>query len=293
MPPQSLPDPILRRARPEDASFIVDLYQRVYQGSYSDPMMANSFDLRGALGKSGYHWMVAEAPGVAHSQIVGSVVYRYDPQNALAKVFAAVVDPAYRGHALTEKLMTLGYQQLEKASPPVEVVYATTRTVSPAPQKLTAHLGYKKLGIFPNVHRTTDYETHGLTALLSQTALEKRFTQFEQHPSILPIYQIAAEECGLPPMKAANPADFQGKNSISSSHFALEPIQAPEFVRHRFREKLHVVREHHWFFPFHEPNLLLSTPDQAVEVFCSFRKPISIACSSGSGTSIMPATQAS
>ena len=268
----SLP-PILRRARLEDASFIVDLYQRVYSGNYSDPMMGNAFELRGALLKSGYFWMVAEAQMDSQAKIVGSVVYRYDPQNALAKVYAAVVDPNYRGHALTERLMTFGYQELQKFSPPVEVVYATTRTVSPAPQKLTANLGYKKLGIFPNVHRTAGYETHCLTALFSPSALEKRHTEFSQHPSILPLFEIAAAECSLPLMEAVDPKliqTIQAKHAASFVEIALEPIQAPEFVRHRFREELHVLNEHHWFFPFQEPNLLLSTPDQSVEVFCFF-----------------------
>src|SRR5207237_358149 len=27
------------------------------------------------------------------------------------------------------------------------------------------------------------------------------------------------------------------------------------------------VDDHEWFFPFHEPNVLLTTPDQSVEVF--------------------------
>jgi hypothetical protein len=41
-------------------------------------------------------------------------------------------------------------------------------------------------------------------------------------------------------------------------------------VRHRFFDEKPTVQEHHWFFPFHEPNLLLTTPDQKVEVFAFY-----------------------
>jgi hypothetical protein len=240
-------------------------------------MMGNAAELEEALARDEYHWIVAESAG----EIVGSVVYRYDRVNALAKVFGAVVEPRFRGANLTEAMMKYGYDSLLSEIPPIEVVYATTRTVSPAPQKLTANLGYKKLGIFPNVHKTEGYETHCLTALFTQSAFESRFTDFSLHPSVAPLYEIARGECGLSPLPVASQEKMRQIRSAADlphpTNISLEFIQAPAFVRHRFLEEKRILGGHHWFYPFHEPNLLLTSADQSIEVFCFF-SPIDKHC---------------
>ena len=119
--------PNFRRAMPADSYQIVDLYRRIYQGTYSDPMMADAIQLAEVLTRDEYHWIVGESNG----EIVGSVVYRYDRANALAKVYGAVVEPRFRGHNLTENMMKYGYESLRQMKPPVEVVYATTRPFQP------------------------------------------------------------------------------------------------------------------------------------------------------------------
>ncbi|MBI3543773.1 MAG: GNAT family N-acetyltransferase, partial [Deltaproteobacteria bacterium] len=158
--------PAVRVATPDDALRIINLYHEIYEGTYPDARMTDFAKLRRVLASDDYVWIVAD-DGRA---IVGSIVYRVDPVNLLAKVFGGAVLPAYRGHKLTEKLMVYGTDRLKRLHRPVEVVYATTRTVLEAPQKLTSNLGYRKLGIFPNVHKTAEYETHALTALFSATA---------------------------------------------------------------------------------------------------------------------------
>jgi RimJ/RimL family protein N-acetyltransferase len=262
--------PRCRRASARDAYPIADLYRRVYSGTYSDPMMSHPELLVESLAKSEYHWIVAESAG----DIVGSVVYRYDPINALAKVYGGVVDPACRGHNLTEEMMKFGYRGLSETDPPVEVVYATTRTVSPAPQKLTANLGYKKLGIFPNVHKTAGYETHCLTALFSENAMRSRFADFALHPKVVPLFELARKECGLPALPSVSQEHVDRlrvtSNSEGRSPLILEFVQAPYFVKHRFEEQKRSSRGHHWFYPFHEPNLMLTNADQSAEVFCYF-----------------------
>jgi len=260
---------VLRRASRTDAFAIVDLYRRVYEGTYSDPVMGDPQLLQAALKQSEYFWFVGEQSGA----LVASVVYRYDPENALAKVYGAVVEPSCRGQGLTEKLMIFGYETLRKQTPPVEVVYATTRTVSSAPQKLTANLGYKKLGVFPNVHKTDGYETHCLTAKFTEAALQMRFTDFELHPKVAPIFEITRKECGLAPLPIASRKSVSWVKSVLSQDPAgceLEVIQAEKFVKYRFNQEKAGGLGHHWFFPFHEPNLLLTTADQSIEVFCFF-----------------------
>lgn len=259
-----------RRAQAHDVFQILELYLSIYAGNYTNQMMTQPALLRDSLLDPNIFWMVAETQGEG-ARVVGSVVYQIDRKNALAKVFGAVVEPGFRGQHLTETMMKAGYDLLRQVIPPIEVVYATTRTVSAAPQKLTSNLGYHKLGIFPNVHKTHGYETHCLTALFAEDAIQKRYTDFLIHPKVAPIYEIARRECGLPALaideRYLTSPQYGGKEALE-----IEKIEAPLFVKRRFQEDRAEAptEEHHWFYPFLEPNLLLTSADQKTEVFCAY-----------------------
>lgn len=255
--PQSPRPAIIRKAVPGDEARISGLYQEIYRGTYPDPLMTKVSVLAEALRKDEYLWVVADTGDA----IVGSVVYRIDNENLLAKVFGAVVLPEFRGSNLTQRLMTFGVEQMS-----AEIIYATTRTVTPVPQKLTASLGYKKLGIFPNVHKTEDYETHALTALVLPAALARRHADFELHARIAPLFDLVQAECQLPDLPIlADPPNVSPANRAEAPQF--EMISATRFVQHHFRQEKAEVARHRWFFPFQEPNILLTTPDQSVEVY--------------------------
>jgi ribosomal protein S18 acetylase RimI-like enzyme len=257
-----------RQALPTDALRISLLYQEVYEGTYSDPLMRDLKLLKNALSSDYYYWSVAEARG----EIVASVVYRIDRENRLAKVFGAVVLPFYRGHKITQNLMAFGHEHLKSRQTAIEVIYATTRTVSIEPQKLTQNLGYKRLGIFPNVHKTEEYETHALTAYFSASAFEQRYELFTLHPKLAPLYEIVRMECGLPALPISTSKPGTWKKSETKTPLRLEVIHAPEFVKYRFSQLRKAKNTHDWFFPFQEPNLMLSSADQRVEVFAYLEK---------------------
>jgi hypothetical protein len=97
---------------------------------------------------------------------------------------------------------------------------------------------------------------------------------------VAPIFEIAREECGLPPLAVASQDRMSHIRSSIPPHttnIALEIIHAPAFVRHRFLEEKRTLHGHHWFYPFHEPNLLLTSADQSIELFCFF-SPIDKHC---------------
>jgi hypothetical protein len=258
------PTILIKRATSSDAFLIAELYNHVYRGQYADPMMSSPDLIMQVLSNKDYHWIIAKSKDL----IVASVVFRYDEQNTLAKVYGAVVHEKYRGKNLTEKLIHFGFDGLKKIKKPAQVLYAVTRTVSPAPQKLTLNLGFKKVGIFPNVHKTDLYETHGLTVILSQQALESRFQNFELHPAISNLFEIVRKQCGLPRLEIAKVEFSFSKIKSKKRNLDLEAIHAPGFVIHRFNVEKKGKNKHNWYFPFHEPNLLLTSPDQKIEVFC-------------------------
>lgn len=254
--------PVVRRATTADVHGILRIYQDAYRGTYPDPIMTEVDGLTSALSSDQHCCMIATDGDL----VAGTVSYRVNRENRLAKVFGAVVLPAYRGASITRDLLLAGWEELSALPSPVEIIYATTRTVSTTPQELAVRLGYRSLGIFPNVHKTDEFETHCLTAFYAPSVLEKRYTDFALHPKIVPLFDLVRTECGLPPLDVAT-----GRTSESASKKPVRPdlevILAERFVQHRFQAEKPLVERHHWFFPFLQPNVLLTNPTQSVEVF--------------------------
>lgn len=258
-------DYVIRLATPADALEISLLYHKVYQGKYSDPLMREVNLLTGFLMSAHSLWVIA----LHRSEIIGSVVYEVDIENRLAKTFGGVVHPDHRGAGILERSLKFGQAELtrteEKA---VEVVYATTRTATRAPQIVTHNLGYRKLGIFPNVHRTDTYETHCLVALFLGRALKKRFTGFQMHPDVDQLFQIVRTECELPELEIASREDIVAAMPSSSRlNFAFEILDAPNYTLHRFRQLRDSGQLGFHFYPFHEPNVVVCSPGEEIQIF--------------------------
>lgn len=254
---------IIRNASPEDIFKVSQLYFDVYQGSYSDPMMKDFMMIQQYLEKKNNFWFVAESK----SQIVGSFLAVYDDENLMAKAFGAVVRAEVRGHHVMERLMEWGFEYIQSHTNGVDIIYSTTRTVNEAAQSLTEKLGYKKLGIFPNAHKTNEYETHCLAAIIKPSALERRHSDYNLHHDLKNLYDIVREEIGFKGEVLEMVPEAPTKVLVSPPE--LEVIESPQFVSFRY-DTLKINRELEFeFFPFYRPNLVLVSPDQQVELFCN------------------------
>lgn len=256
---------VVRNANIDDASNIQALYFQAYQGHYTLELINNLNLMKKALQSHDYLWLVLDYQG----QVVGSLVFLVDREQKLGKVFAANVHEDFRGHNFTSRMIAFGLSMLIDQKKAVDIVYATTRTVSPAPQKLVAGVGFKKLGIFPNVRKIEDYETHGLAAYFSADALAKRKKPVLLTPELKPLYDIVREDLNLEDPKIESIAASNTTQDLEL--LAFEVITgAPNFIRQRFVEQQRSgsIRMH--FFPFQDPNLLLVTPDLSFEVYCNY-----------------------
>jgi predicted GNAT family acetyltransferase len=255
-------DVLLRRATEEDIFKISELYFEVYNGTYPDPIITNLKLMKNFISNMDNYWMVGEKD----NQLVASLIYEYDPQHKIAKAFGAVVSTKVRKAGIAEALMWFALELInEDTKNGLELTYATTRTVHPVAQLLTNKLDFKKLGIFPNVHRTTDYETHCLASRFSDKAIANRFKDFKLHPKIMPLFKLAQQELELPDLEEA-----QLKESLPFEllhNFKLEVINAPSFVLERFQKVKLEGKLDNSFFPFHTPNVLITSPDQSTEAF--------------------------
>ncbi len=252
----------LMLATEEDVFQISQLYFDVYQGMYPDPLMKDFNLIRNFIkSEAGFWFITKNDAGV----VVASVLAAYDQDNLIAKAFGAVVRNDQRGQGVMEELLSFGINFLREKTVGIDVIYSTTRTVNEAAQTLTEKLGFKKIGILPNAHRTDDYETHCLAAIVYPSALEKRKTNYQIHHEIESLYKVVAQEVGLEPLVSIEP---DKPSKILQSPGDLEVVKSPKFVSYRYSHlKAEKLLEFE-FFPFHLPNLAIISPDQSIELFC-------------------------
>jgi RimJ/RimL family protein N-acetyltransferase len=217
-----------RLATEADIFQISQLYFDVYQGTYPDPLMKDfSLIKKFIISQEGFWFIAIDAQG----SVIGSVLACYDQENLIAKAFGAVVRNEYRGQGIMEELLAFSIDYLKKNTVGVDVIYSTTRTVNEAAQTLTEKLGFKKIGIFPNAHRTNEYETHCLAAIITPGALAKRRKDYKLHHQLESLYKVVDSEIGLGPMETIVP-DKPSKELQSPGE--LEVLQSPKFVAYRY-----------------------------------------------------------
>jgi hypothetical protein len=169
-------------------------------------------------------------------------------------------------------MMKLVLDDITRTKNLVDVVYATTRTASSAPQRLTESLGFIKLGIFPNTHKVQDNETHCLTAYFTEGALQRRRKKPILIPEVEPFYEIVRKQIALDKAQVNNVQGMYSDHKQKIPLLNFEVISAPEFVKNRYRKTKHNSFFERIVMPFHEPNLILITPDQGTEVYLTYSK---------------------
>jgi len=259
-------DVLIRPARLIDARRIQVLYTEVYGSSYSVPIITDPEKMKQAIESDDYYWLV----GDYNSKIIASLVYSLDLKNRISKAFGAVVSEEFRKNDIAYIMMKLILDDITQNQDLVDVIYATTRTTSYAPQKLTESLGFIKLGIFPNTHKVKENETHCFTVYLTENALKKRKREPIIIPEILPFYNLVLKQIKLEQAKIKDVKRQYSDHSIKIPIVDFEVITAPIFIKRRFSK----VKNKGWlkntFMPFHEPNMLLITPDGKTEIYLTY-----------------------
>ena len=262
------PDITIRLARLQDMRRIQMLYAEVYGGSYSIPIVTDQAKMRSAIENDDYYWMVAECEG----RVIGSLVYAVDLLYRNSKAFGAVVSQEYRKHDLAYMMMKLVLDDITRNKDLVDLVYATTRTANHAPQKLTESLGFIKLGIFPNSNRLQYNETHCLTGYFTEKAMQRRRRTPLIIPELAPFYDIVRKQVKLEDPEIRDVKGEYSDHRVKIPLLNFEAITAPEFVKNRWKKTVSNSFFEHTFMPFHEPNLILITPDQGTEVYLTFNQ---------------------
>lgn len=242
----------LRRATTADAEEIWQLYHRVYQGNYSLPIVNLRAQREQALSDPNCLWLVNEVEGT----LVGSVIFLLDEKQREAKVMAAATDSAFRREQLAFSTIKAGIDLLMYETRVCDVIYATTRTRTAGPDALLRKLGFQSMGIFPNVHRTTQYETHGLKALFHPDAFERRARVPRLIPEVAGFYEVIRKTYDLEPAEI-DPIPDRLRLRVERGEEVQQAYEA-------CRAEGSLLMD---YFPFHEPTHLFVSARGAVKAF--------------------------
>jgi hypothetical protein len=254
-----------RQAGPQDADAAARLEPGLVSGTREDPFFQTAGALRVALAFGELICFIAEQAG----RPAALLFLLRDKVQGLCKIHHLYVAPgAAGGENVSKELILFSLDRLKRSDPPPDVVYTTTRTFSLKQQEATLDIGFKMLGIFPNAPGGDGTGVSALTAYYFENVLDKkRYKPFPLHPALAPFYEIAAAEFGFEKMAAA-PVPQSGGGGNKPQPPVLEPIRAARFVTGRFdllRNKSGLAAG---FYPFQKPNLLITNPEQTVEIFC-------------------------
>ena len=258
----------LRVAGPADLEAVRALYFRTYGDRYGVPEVADPEHTRKALEDSAHYlWLVSEVEG----RVAGSVIFSMDPYHRLGKSFGGVIEPELRGQKIMTHMIAEGHARLLQDGGPCDLVYAVVRTfISLTFHRDLRELGYVDTGVFPNVRRVRDYETHGFKVCAAPHAYERRRRppRLFQHAETL--YEIVRSRLGLdaPVVEHVRLAPSKGQRVELEEVPAGELPGGVEAERERLRKE---GRLQFGFYPLHEPNLLLADPSRSVKAFLYYQ----------------------
>jgi hypothetical protein len=259
----------VRPARPGDLKALRALYYETYGDRYALPEVVDDERSKEVLSGLGWVWLLAECEG----SVVGSLIFGWDSEHRLGKSFAGVVDSNFRGQKTMHRMLTEGLNRLLYDGKVFDMVYAVVRTfVTPAFHRDLQEMGFWDVGVFPNVRKVRSYETHGLKICMAPRGLERRQTPAVLIPQVRALSRIAGVRFGL-----EEPIiDEQAVGKVRSE-MDLEVELAPVAEAGKdgvTKSRVQMLRRasrglQFGFFPFHEPNQILSDPTGQVRVFLS------------------------
>jgi len=253
-----------KEADSSDIAGILELYNTVYSGKYTLPEATQADAAEKKIKDPNCLWFLA----LRKSKVVGSVIFSIDPVNRLGKIYAAVVLPELQGKNIMHYMAREAVEEVTETRKLVDVIYATTRTVSYAPQVVLEHLGFISLGIFPNVRRVQKHESHGLEVYFTKNAFENRMIMPTIIPELRKVYRIAQDILKLDdPLIVDQLEDVPQEDSI---WFIYE--DDAKKVAEKYMEYNQCGAKMAGFFPFHAPNMRFYSKDLKHEIFCNMNK---------------------
>ncbi len=252
----------IRPASHGDVMPIVEMYQGAAVEVMNDPLFLDHRKLGSSLSDKGFQWIVAEAGG----KIVGVLAVKRDLEQRIGKIVRLYTDPlADGGRKIQRSLIAAA---AEAGRPQLDLLFITTRFISFDQLLLSVEEGFRFLGFFPTSARERTRNPAGVTVRYFDGVLEgKRFQGFPLHPIVAPFFELICDDWTLPPLPAFHPPRVE--EALGTGAVELELIEAPNFVRRKYSRLREMDLLSTNFYPFQEPNVLLTDPEGKLEVFAA------------------------
>jgi hypothetical protein len=262
----------VRQATLADLEPLRAVYRATYGDRYALPEVVDDERAREVITGHNWVWLLGECEG----KVIASLIFGWDPEHRLGKSFGGVVDADCRGQRTMQRMLKEGLSRLLFEGTTFDLVYAVVRTfVTPAFHRDLLSLGFVDVGVFPNVRKVRSYETHGLKICAAPRGLERRRKTPKLIPPIAALYGIVAQRLGLEPPELDHSV-VKDVRRLIDLRVELSPV-AEAGVRGVTRGRIQMLRRssrglRFGFFPFHEPNQILSDPTGQVRVFLSHQQ---------------------
>ncbi|WP_331730475.1 GNAT family N-acetyltransferase (plasmid) [Kitasatospora sp. NBC_00070] len=253
---------MISQATCADVAELRQLYYAVYGPHYPVALGTDPAEMARLIADPYSLWLVARCTGTG--ALTGSAAIRSEAGNRIGRLEGIAVHPEHRSGGLASALTgALCARMLDTGR--LDSVYATVRTVSAGPQRVVARNGFRPLGILPNAVDLSSRETLALYARHATGVLDRRRSVTEVPAALLPLLRTAESALGIRyPRVRAN--DGPPPTAVpQEAAERLELIEAPAFVRRRFREQF--PDDGSWFYPLHTANVLLTPEDGRFEVY--------------------------
>lgn len=253
---------VLRNARPDEGDSLRALYISQYGDRYTLSEVMHPPTTDGVLASPDWHWLVVECEG----RLVASLLFGLERLHRLGKALGGVVASEMRGHKVMRWMLQEGLRLHLRENGPMDLIYAVVRTfISLAFHHDLANLGFVDTGIFPNVRKVAQYETHGLKVLLGPGAQQRRRQRPWLIPQVADLYSIVRQRL-----------DLERAEVIPWIPTPLPPERVPlapltEAATPARRKFLHTTTRDQVFnfLPLHAPDMILVDSTRQVRVFLS------------------------
>jgi len=266
---------IIELAEVSDVEELIGLYVSIYGKDYPLELGTNAIAMKKAIEKRDeFLWLVMR--DTEKGVTAGSIIFELDYNFKIGKVMGAVVGNPYQGQKVATRLIKEGvsrvFDEERGANRRIHSLYATARTIGLSSQFMLINSGFSPLGIFPNARKIKTYESLTLLGMFAPGVLDRRAPLGQISKRIEPILKICNHAIGRDDSISPQVIECPGESPVEGSEEdEFEFIFAPTFVEKRFAEKFAEDRES-IFYPFHTPNLIISSVQTDMEVYASFNK---------------------
>nr|MDO8115209.1 GNAT family N-acetyltransferase [Candidatus Sigynarchaeota archaeon] len=181
---------MLRHAQPGDVAAIQNIYQEVYQGTYTYYEYTDAANLHKDMTGGHAGWYVVEDAS-RDKEIAGCVSATIDGTHGRAYSRGMMVRPGWQGRGGASRLFGEAFQDFLKCNAgKVRLVWSETRSASVKPQSVCETIGLQPLGILPSKDVFFNRrETPVLMAVFASSAWATRDNRVRIVPELVPLYE--------------------------------------------------------------------------------------------------------